>query len=350
MRAKQLTRFLMWSYIHKKNVLIKGAPGVGKTDVVHQASELLAQGKSLEMIGIPFNMKVKIIVLHPVVSDPTDFKGLPFVINGKAVFLPFGDLEEMMNVPDDTLLIVFFDDLGQATPAVQSAVMQLLLARQINGKIISDNVVFVAATNRRQDKANVSGILEPVKSRFLSIVEMECNHEDWIEWALKNKMPHELVSFIQFRPNMLLDFKPTRDIENSPSPRTNASVGFMIANQIPDDLRFEAIMGAAGEAYAIEFEAYRRVYLTLPTISEIANNPRSTPIPNELSAKFAICGLIMDKMTTANASALITYTERMEKEFQIATVKNVFDRNPAIRATPAFLQWAIKNGRELTEV
>ena len=75
------------------------------------------------------------------------------------------------------------DDLGQAPPAVQAAAMQLILARRINGSLVSDEVCFVAATNRKNDKAGVARILEPVKSRFAAIVELTPCVEEWATWA-----------------------------------------------------------------------------------------------------------------------------------------------------------------------
>jgi len=54
-------------------------------------------------------------------------KGLPFVVNNNAEFLPFGNLRKLINA--DKLTVCFFDDLGQATPAVQSSAMQLILSR-----------------------------------------------------------------------------------------------------------------------------------------------------------------------------------------------------------------------------
>ncbi len=125
--------------------------------------------------------------MHPVVSDPTDFKGLPGIIGDKAEFLPFGDLRQMIEADKPT--IVFLDDLGQAPAVVQAACMQLLLARQINGKKISGHIVFIAATNRREDRAGVTGILEPVKSRFKTILDLEVSADEWTEWAFKNNMP-----------------------------------------------------------------------------------------------------------------------------------------------------------------
>lgn len=119
-------------------VLLTGAPGVGKSSIVEAAAK--QNGFDL-------------ILSHPVVSDPTDAKGLPWP--GKdgesATFLPFGDLAQALKATRPT--VWFLDDLGQASPAVQASYMQLLLARRVNGHKLPDCVTFVAATNRRSDAA-----------------------------------------------------------------------------------------------------------------------------------------------------------------------------------------------------
>src|SRR5690606_27326440 len=98
----------------------------------------------------------------------------------------------------------FLDDLGQASPMVQAAYMQLLLARRIDGHVLPDCVTFVAASNRKQDRAGVSGLLEPVKSRFTCIMEIEPDLDSWIDWALGEGLPAELIAFLQFRGSELL--------------------------------------------------------------------------------------------------------------------------------------------------
>ena len=233
MKPTQLTRLLEFAILNRFPVLITGSPGIGKTDIVKQSARAT---------------EARLLVSHPVVSDPTDYKGLPFVIeteSGKrADFLPFGDLAQICSTQEKT--VFFFDDLGQAPASVQAAVMQLLLARRINGHRVSEQVTFVAATNRREDKAGVQGILEPVKSRFFSIVELETDIEDWVKWAIESNMPAELIAFVRFRPDLLNDFKPTREMKNSPCPRTLAFIGKAINAGLPSDLEFEFFAGAAG--------------------------------------------------------------------------------------------------------
>jgi len=353
MRAKKLMEYLVFSFeTNKEPVLIKGAPGVGKSDIVKQAAAKVRWEefyrnftgyKSPELLTKIASKTIgaKLIISHPVVADPTDYKGLPFVVNNEAEFLPFGELKQLIYAEEPT--IFFLDDLGQATPAVQSAVMQLLLARRINGHKISDHVVFVGATNRREDRANVGGILEPVKGRFKGgIIELEPHLEDWCKWAWENNMPSQLISYLQFRPKQLFNFNPTRDIENSPNPRTNEGVGNAINNNVPTDLRFEVVKGIAGETYAIEFEAYLKVFMTLPSIHEIESNPHSALVPTEISAKFAAMGLISDAMNQKNVGAFITYLQRLGDEMLIAAMKNAAMKNPAICATQDFINFGVK--------
>jgi len=328
MRANELKKLLKWSFKKNYPILIKGAPGIGKTDIFTWAAK---------------KVKYDLLVMHPVVDSPIDYKGLGTTIDGKAVFLPYGNLERMMTATKP--LVVVFDDLGQAPASVQSAVMQLLLARSLNGNPISKHVRFVAATNRREDKANVSGILEPVKSRFTSIVELEVSVDDWIIWAEKKGMPPSLIHYIQWRPSMLLNFKPTRDIENSPCPRTVANVGYMINDNLPKELLFEAIKGATGQAFATEYTAFMRVYKELPRIQEILADPNNCKVPTEVSAKFAVMGMTLDAITSENMGKFLNYLDRLGNEITTATMKLCSVKKPEVCKNTDYINWAINHNK-----
>jgi hypothetical protein len=328
MRAKQLNQAIQFAITHQYPLLIKGAPGVGKTSIVQQACLFT---------------NTELIVSHPVVSDPTDYKGLPFPVAGKekATFLPFGDLLKLIEAKQPT--VFFLDDLGQASASVQAACMQLLLARRINGHKVSEQVTFLAATNRRQDKAAVQGILEPVKSRFASIIELEVNVDDWVDWALDNELPTELIAFIRFRPNLLHDFKPTADIINTPNPRTVAYVGQMLKAGLDSNLNYELIAGAAGEGFAAEFLGFLKMYKDLPDIDTLIANPTTTAVPNEPSMLFAISGALSNKANKKNFSAILQYSDRLPAEFQVLLMKDAVKKSKALTNTAEFSQWAINH-------
>jgi len=326
MRPKQLNQAIKFAIKNKYPLLIKGSPGIGKTQILTQAC--LETGTEL-------------IVSHPVVSDPTDYKGLPFPTKDgtEATFLPFGDLLKLINADKPT--VFFLDDIGQASSSVQASLMHLLLARRINGHAVSEHVVFLAATNRRQDRAAVQGILEPVKSRFAAILELEVNVDDWVDWAIENNMPVELIAFIRFRPNLLHDFKPTADIINTPNPRTVAAVGMMMNAGLPKDTEYEMISGAAGEGFAAEFLGFLKIYRDLPDIEKLIADPENAIVPDEPSVLFAVCGALSAKGNKKNLSNIIKFTDRLPGEFQVLLIKDAIKRNKSLSNTKEFSAWAI---------
>lgn len=335
MKASQLLPHLVWSLQHNFPVLIKGKPAIGKTDLINQSADTLGYD---------------LLTMIASISDPTDFKGQPFALNDtQATFLPYSDLHRMLTATKP--LIVFIDDIGQATSAVQAALMQLLLLREVNGVRISDHVRFIAATNSKEDKAGVSGLLEPVKSRFSSIIEMEVDADDWIQWAISSKgnMPTELIAFVRYRPNLLSDFKPTKDIINSPSPRTVAFVGKMMNKglSIAQPVFFEVVKGSCGEAWAAEFTAFLRIFDDLPNIDQIFLSPDKVAIPSEPAVLYALSSVLAERMTDTNAANAFRYIDRLPPEIGVATVKDAITRKVSITNSRAYIEWATKAGNLL---
>lgn len=329
MKPSSLINLLTFAVKNCLPILIKGKPGIGKSDIVDKACK---------------DAGAKLIISHPVVSDPTDYKGLPFAgSDGVAHFMPFGELNDLINAQEPT--VFFLDDLGQAPASVQAACMQLILARRINGHKVSDLVTFIAATNGKEHKAGVSGILEPVKSRFASIVELDVNTDDWVMWALENNMPVELISFVRFRPELLEKFEPTKDITNSPSPRTVARIGTMQNAGLPKELEFETFKGATGEAFAAEYCSYLKMFRELPNLDNIILNPKTAPVSKEPSILYALAYALGARMTPVNMEAILQYLERIEQtEISVVVMKDALRRDQTLAIGKAYINWATKVG------
>lgn len=330
MRPTELKLFLGAMIAARQPVLITGAPGIGKSDVVAQAAD--AAGADM-------------ILSHPAVSDPTDAKGLPWVApdGASATFLPFGELHRAMSATTST--VWFLDDLGQATPSVQASFMQLLLARRVNGHALPDCVTFVAATNRRTDKAGVSGILEPVKSRFAAIVELDVNLDDWCQWAFGAGVPAEVIAFLRFRPDLLSQFQPSADLTNSPVPRTWAHVARFLPLGLSKTILREAVVGAVGEGAATEFLAFLALYESLPQIDEVITNPDTAPVPTAPSTLYALVTALGMRATTETFPPLARYAERLVEcqhgEFAALLLRDVARKCPAALETPEFVRLCV---------
>src|ERR1700730_5222810 len=98
MRPSELSEYAAYMIDSRFPMLVTGAPGIGKSDVISKAAETAG---------------ADLIISHPVVNDPTDYKGLPFPNDDStaAEHLPFGDLKRILDAKTKT--VFFLDDLGQ---------------------------------------------------------------------------------------------------------------------------------------------------------------------------------------------------------------------------------------------
>jgi hypothetical protein len=320
----------------RKPFLLAGAPGVGKTDICKQAAKELGYD---------------IIITHPVVEDPTDAKGLPWVSEDKksAVFLPFGQLYKLLNATEPTLWLI--DDVGQASPATQAANMQWLLAREVNGHRLPDCVTIGAATNRKQDRAGVQGLLEPVKSRFLTILTVEPDLNQWCYWALLNGVPPMVVAFLRFKnsktDSWLLVHAPTAEMTNSPSPRTWANLGeeYKMDHHIDDQQ--EVFGGTVGKTYADEFFGFVRLFKEIPNPDAVLLNPIAADIPSQPDVLWGLASALVERVNTANFGRFAQYADRLMKdnhgEFAALMLCGAMGACPEVQHTPEFTQIATTN-------
>lgn len=324
MKPSDMVPFLAKAFANHRKVLIKGPPGIGKSDVVDQA---------IAMCGADS------IIKHPGVEDPTDAKGLPGKsdVNGVEVakFFPFDDLYQM--IVATKLTVVHLEDFGQASPAVQKAYMQLLLRRQVNGHKLSDHVVFTATTNDVKDMGAVEGLLEPIKSRWHTIIPLEVSLDCWVNWAIDHNMPAWLVAYIRSMPDALHEFKPTKQLTNSPSPRNWASVGDW---DNLGDVNLEVWAGAVGQGRAAEYMAYREAALGMPDPDACLLSPHNAPLPDKPSLRYAMSIAIAYRVSPKNFEQAIQYTGRIGKPFEVLTVKDALRRNMSLTQTQAFARWA----------
>jgi len=309
--------------------LIVGAPGIGKSDIVNQ---------------IRLNLGMDLILTHPVVSDPLDAKGLPHAYQNAttgevlADFIPYGDLRYAMSAKKPTLW--FIDDLGQAPPAVQAAFMQLLLAREVNGKAISHHIRFVAATNGRQHRANVTGILEPVKSRFGSIFELVPNIDDFCDFAYKVKMLPAIPAFLRFDTPRLFDFNANADMEQNPSPRTWHKLSDILKEMgttLPH-LRQKVVASAVGEGAALAYCTFEKI--KLPDIDMLIKYPDTFPPTTAPDVLYAMASSIAIRTTLQNIDNVVHLAGKFPRQMGAMMMNDARSVCPDIDLTDAFGRWS----------
>jgi len=319
------------------NTMWVGSPGVGKTALV----KLVAK-----------ELDYDLIIFHPVISDPTDFSGLPWLFKddkGKAhaVFVPFDQLEALINAKRPT--ICFLDDIGQSPAAVQAACMQLVHGGNIAGKKIPDCVRFIACTNRKQDRAGVSGILEPVKSRFHFIGELVPEIEPFVQHLINSGASPVLVAFMRSRPTWVTGgpdgWKPINDIANQACPRTIDHLSDTIKMGLPKAVNHISYTGTVGKAMANEFIQFEALANRLPDVDKILRDPMNAPAPLNQETCYALMGALHSRMDRKNLGNIYWYINKhYSKEMQVVFHHDVKGYQPALIKHEAYIQWAVTNG------
>jgi hypothetical protein len=322
---------------NKMNMMLVGMPGIGKTDIVKAVAATLGYD---------------LIIFHPVIADPTDFKGFPWCFedaNGKrhAVFVPFDQLEALISAKGKT--ICFLDDFGQAPVSVQAACMQLLYGGEIAGHKISIHVRFMACTNRKQDRAGVSALLEPVKSRFHGIFELIPDLEPFKQWLIAHGHSPVLVAFINYKPEWITGgpngWKAIPDIVNQPCPRTIAHLGDVVNLQLPIELRQTGFAGAVGPGMANDYMAFERLASKLPDIRTVLTNPDKALVPEQKDIQYAMLGALHHNMHAGNISNIYKYIKRaFSRELQMVFHFDVEAYKPEIVNTTAYIEWSKEHG------
>lgn len=334
MKPSEFKEFLKIAFTNNLKVMVVSSPGMGKTEIINQAAQ--ETGHDL-------------MVSYPALDDPTDGKGMPAVTSDEAgrrvaEFLPFGQLRYALEATRPTVWL--FDDFGQGTPAVQASYMNLFQSRLINGHKISDHIKFVIATNNRTHRANVNGILEPVKSRQHTIINLEFDLPDWVDWALAKQVPTPVVMFAQWRPALLQKWEASAELTNSPSPRTLFHLSELYS-VTPQRMRREVFAGAVGEAMSTEFMAFLSIMDKLDPPDLVLMNPDTARIPENLDGKYAMIGALIERVNEQNVGRFFTYVNRLPAEFNILAGKQAAKANPKEIATSrAYIEWCARN-REL---
>jgi len=335
MRPNTLKATLKALIASGKNVHIEGSPGLGKTQLVHQAAQELGP-------------KYHVVFKHGPTMQPEDL-ALPRS-NGdrlsfaRADWLPLtGDFDEGKHV------VVFIDEMAQADASVQKSLANLMQEREAYGVALHDKLSFITTGNRASDRAGANRILSHLRNRMVTL-KFEPSLDDWCQWALDNGVRMEIVSFLRFRPDQLNDFDPMRDL--NPTPRmwaenVNDIVADVEQGVIPAEAEFECYEGCVGEGAATQFASFMKMYRKLPNPDAVLMQPDTYPVPEEASVRYALSGALAHRATEDNFDAVVTFAKRLPAEFAVYTLLDATRKNPALQNTKAFTNWAITDGSKV---
>ncbi|MGW6726627.1 AAA family ATPase [Nocardia sp. NPDC055029] len=172
-------------------VLLWGEPGIGKTAALTQLAD---------------SLDLPLTTVIASVHEPSDFSGLPIIGDDPAAHgVPMAPPDWAVRLARTGRGLLFLDELSTAPPAVQAALLRVVLERRIGALQLPPGVRIVAAANPRSSAADGWELSPPLANRF---VHLQWTHDHdvvvrglggtWPRATLPRLAPEKLPEAVAF--------------------------------------------------------------------------------------------------------------------------------------------------------
>jgi len=350
---------LILLYYQLRNALfIKGPPAIGKSDLVRQVAQKIAESKGLQYVEYKDDPtclndpnKFVLIDLRLAQLDPSDLRGIPWVYalirrrepdeeapialsveegevqpvkkEDKIMKVPVSVLQQYPDAeilelvtrwspPSDLPIagqgILFLDEMNLAAELNLKAAYQLILRRCLGEYRVPDGYGIVAAGNREIDMASVTPFPAPLKSRFAWCELRSPNVESWTDWASTANIHPYIIGYLNFKPPSLNQFDANSANDAQPTPRT-WEMASDILNQIgTDNLPAVRLMVSTcvGQEAANELYNFIQMRDRLPPVDDYLRDPEKTPIDfRNTSIVWTLLSALAERYRSSNFNAKV---------------------------------------------
>lgn len=266
---------------HHTPVMLWGAPGVGKSQMVAQ----VGQRHDVPVIDVRLSQ-----------MEPSDLRGIPFRTGSQVEWaIPAMLPDAERHGPEG---ILFLDEVTSAPPSVSAAAYQLILDRRLGEYRVPDGWAIFAAGNRQGDRGVTYVMPAPLANRFAHF-EVDTHLDDWVTWAYANGIDERIVAFLRFRPELLFEFDPAHNPVAFPSPRSweFAHRALQKFGEQPQ-LLLSTLQACVGPAAGIELTAFIENLDNLPDIDAILRGD-PVPVPKEVDLQYAVASALVGRALRA---------------------------------------------------
>ncbi|MEU9112685.1 MoxR family ATPase [Streptomyces sp. NPDC048483] len=284
-------------------VLLWGEPGIGKTAALTQLAE---------------SLDLPLTTVIASVHEPSDFSGLPIIGDDPAEQgVPMAPPDWAVRLVRAGRGLLFLDELSTAPPAVQAALLRLVLERRIGALQLPPGVRIVAAANPRSSAADGWELSPPLANRF---VHLQWAHDHdvvvrglggtWPRATLPRLAPDRLSEAVGFarravcgllsaRPALVhrLPSNETRRGGPWPSPRswemTLCLIAFATAAGSSRDVLSLLVRGTVGDGPGLELLASLD-RMDLPDPEVLLADPAGTALPERGDLRQAVLDAVVD--------------------------------------------------------
>ena len=319
---------------HHTPVMLWGAPGVGKSQMVAQ----IAESHDVPLIDIRLSQ-----------MEPSDLRGIPFRVDE---FVEWAVPSMLPNLKrHGNRGILFLDEITSAPPSVSAAAYQLILDRKLGEYEVPKGWAIIAAGNRQGDRGVTYSMPAPLANRF-SHYEVEINLDDWVAWAYANGIDERIIAFLRFRQDLLFEFDAAQNPVAFPSPRSWEFAHRALQKfDEPNNLLLGALQACVGKAAGIEVKAFVDSLDQMPDLDAIVKG-EEVAAPKEIDLQYAVATALVGRAIRAKETDdamkvhgnILNYASRLpQREMGVMMVSDMHRAvGQDIFAVPEFASWADK--------
>lgn len=318
---KELAKRVIFRAKKRRNTILVGFPGVGKTEWVKSVFK-----------------DWRFISYIPSMGNPSHINGLPFNNDGKAEFLFYEFISYIMESTEDTMVLI--QDLIQATPVMQASLMSLIQNREVNGKKIPDCVTFILDTNDASHGAGGTKVIAPILSRA-AIFTFPVDVKGWLEWGMKSKrICHEILLYIHAFPDALCSGVIPKGIESYATPRTWEMASEYVEAGFTDAITLASVVGKEQarncEAFLSDLSKYGNM------LPKILKSPDDAPMMKEMSEQYGILLILANHFKKENVPSIVRYFKRYKNDELLSVLFNIGTANfPDSKETKEYVNEAV---------
>ncbi|MEU8774223.1 MoxR family ATPase [Streptomyces sp. NPDC048606] len=283
-------------------VLLWGEPGIGKTAALTHLAE---------------SLDLPLTTVIASVHEPSDFSGLPVIGDDPAEQgVPMAPPDWAVRLVRAGRGLLFLDELSTAPPAVQAALLRLVLERRVGALRLPPGVRIVAAANPRGSAADGWELSPPLANRFVHL-SWTHDHEvvvrglggTWPRATLPRLRPERLTEAVDFarravcgllaaRPGLVhrLPSTETRRGGAWPSPRTWEMAlrltAFATAADASREVLSLLVRGVVGDGPGLELLASLD-RMDLPDPETLLADPAAADLPERGDLRQAVLDAVV---------------------------------------------------------
>ncbi|MEH1165285.1 MoxR family ATPase [Micromonospora sp. CPCC 205539] len=284
-------------------VLLWGEPGIGKT-------------AALTHLAATLDLPLTTVVAS--VHEPSDFSGLPVVGADPATQgVPMAPPDWAVRLVRAGRGLLFLDELSTAPPAVQAALLRLVLERRVGALRLPPGVRIVAAANPRSSAADGWELSPPLANRFVHL-QWTHDHEvvvrglggTWPRVTLPRLDPEQLPAAVAFarravcgllsgRPKLVHQLPSSETGRGGPWPSPRSwemalrLIAFATAAGVSREVLSMLVRGTVGDGPGLELLASMD-RMDLPDPESLLADPASAVLPERGDLRQAVLDAVVE--------------------------------------------------------